>query len=1068
MRLIESHLSYIDVLVYLIRAQNAGVTIRRQPEETLVELFEVSPHTAAVMGAVGKLICSYPGSAISVPNSVFDDSSFRMELANFLSMMDKDVLAPSKTRKAGSEVVEERDTAHPRYITELLTGILRAVGRPADIERISKRIGDDVVLRKSKLPWRRSPLWLVIRVAMQITLDRNGLGRTMYKAFMLFLMNDLARQAPLHDTPNDVLQWVSAKLSRRLTKLDGEAPNWLSDAVLKICTDIRALLNQRWTQVQADEATSPTWNPSVLDFSADTQLTLDKSSEYINNALQTQCSERLPSTFRPKMRLRGTLKDFLSSDRTFFERARDDETYVTLYDLEREVGEGIDGWVARIPEAEINDACERLELLANNYSAAAKKAYVGNPEDLSRMIVTVVELWVALDKLVVKQIPMLCDYSPEIPVSLLEKLLLRDPSFLRRLLLSVEYIRQRACNAQYGYSVFSDTVNGQSFAVRYFDQSLKLQSLRSRILAGAALEREAKRQELAQLNEHYAELNREARNTEHSYSPNQYGYLKHDWFCSRCPIDAEMRRMKITVHEWPLPVGEQQVKRVVFELDCPVSFNMWRSAIFHLLVDLCSSGKECVNSCIDLGSYSGLQDYHQRHSRSRITLASDTMPFVKSRYHETSIPSDESTVCVNNGLTFYGFDTNASIRACAVSDTDNCDISSLCTLQLPVGPYQNLQSYLKGSTHMSNEVLCNQANCDKDLSIHEFMAFGHLRSGPFLQWLNILREIRANTLRFRHDEIHLLFAQTSGQVGTVTEAMELVWHRELCHVSFRRLLLKELDVLVRAVSGNWLEAMTMATVTFLVSRMLATDVADHDSDTDAQALDLLCNIRERTFSWVLELSKKLEDDCETESEDGCETESEGGCETESEDAYEAQKEDLRGRLRDVATICRSTFETGSIDSRKLLCSPRSLEIFLSCAIIIHDNTPLKLNALSATSRLLISRDRRLAWKLEQIVRDAIMKGDDGINSAIKHVWDARPDGLEWDFEYCSWFTSNTPVPVGSQSQEIWFDVLDGFLLVDGKPLGRLPLSFQQDSLFTYIFGGVSDHLTRHTDVANLQ
>ena len=56
------------------------------------------------------------------------------------------------------------------------------------------------------------------------------------------------------------------------------------------------------------------------------------------------------------------------------------------------------------------------------------------------MILTVVELWIALDKLVVKQVPILRDHSPEIPVSFLEKLLLHDPLFLRPLSLTVEYI----------------------------------------------------------------------------------------------------------------------------------------------------------------------------------------------------------------------------------------------------------------------------------------------------------------------------------------------------------------------------------------------------------------------------------------------------------------------------------------------------------------------------------------------------------------------------------------------------------------------------------------------------
>jgi len=1021
--------------VYLIRAQNAAVMFRRQPEETIVESFEVSPRTEAVMGAAGKLVCSYPGPAIAVPNNHLDDASFRAELANFLSKMDKDVLAVPTTRKAGSEVVEERDTTHPRYITELLTGILRAVGRPAEINRISKRIGDDVVWKDSKLPWRRSPLWLVIRVTMQTTLDRNGLGRNVYKTFMLFFMNDLAHQARLRDMSNEVLQWMSAKVSRRLTKLAVEAPEWLSEAVLETCTDIRVILNKRWTQVQAEEAISPAWNPSALDFSADTQLTLLGSTEYISNALETQYSASPPYRFEPKSRLRGALKDFLSADGTFFRRAFNDESYMTLYDLEREVGEGIDDWVASISELAIDDACERLELLANSYSSSAKQSYEGNPEDFSRMLLTVIELWIALDKLVVKQIPILRDYSPEIPISLLEQLLLRDPLHLRRLPLAVGYIRQRACKAQDGYFVFSDALDERSFSMRYFDQSPHLRSLRDRILDDARAVKEDKCWELAETNKRYATLCREAFFTSHTYVPDLYGQEVHDgWNCRSCILGDETMKMKISLHEWPLPTDPQHVARVVFELDCPVSFNMWRSVIFNLLVDVCSQSPKPVTPYIVLQDYSGLHGRYVNHSRSRITLASDTKPFTQSHYSTTFIPSEESEVCVNNGLTFYGFDKNASIRACAAFNA--CDISSRCAYQLPAGPYQNLQQYLKDTTHTSNEVLCNQANCHKDLSIHEFIAFGHLRSGSSLQWLNMLREVRANTLRFRRDEIHFLLAQASCQVGPVSQASKLEWHNELSRHSFQRSFLRELDVLVTSVSGNWLEAMTMATAALLVSRMLATDVKPRNTTTDAQALDLLHKIREETFSWVLELSRKLED------------------------ANEAERENLRGQLRVVAAICRSTFEVGLIDARQLLRAPRSFQILLSCAIIINNNTPAKLDALSTTSQLLISRDRRLAWKLEQIVSSFIEEGNYGIDSAVKHVLDAYREGEKWKraglSEGCSWFTSNTSASGGQQSQEITLNILNGTLLVNGRPLRRLPLTIQRDPLFTSIFGGVSD------------
>ena len=46
------------------------------------------------------------------------------------------------------------------------------------------------------------------------------------------------------------------------------------------------------------------------------------------------------------------------------------------------------------------------------------------------MLLTIIELWIALDKLVVEQIPILRDYSPKIPILLLEQLLLHDPLHL--------------------------------------------------------------------------------------------------------------------------------------------------------------------------------------------------------------------------------------------------------------------------------------------------------------------------------------------------------------------------------------------------------------------------------------------------------------------------------------------------------------------------------------------------------------------------------------------------------------------------------------------------------------
>ena len=1024
-----------DVLSYFIRAQNAAVIFRKCADATVVESFEVSPCAKAVMGSRGKLVCSYPGPAIAVPNEVFEDSLFISELAHFLCQMNEDNLdAAPKTHKAGSTVVEERDTVHPRYITELLTGILRGVGRPADIHRITKRIGDDVVWNNSRLPWRRSSLWLIIRVAIQTTIERNSLDRNLYKSFILFFMNELAQRALHHGMSNDVLQWVVAKISRRLMKMGDSATEWLSMAVLETCTDIRVLFDERWKRVQAIDAVSPLWTPSTLDLSADTRLSLLSSFRYISNVLLNSHFVSSSSSFKPKLRSRGKLDDFLSANGNFFQVAYQDEPYLTLYDVEREISLGIDEWVTGILTLDIDNASERLELLANDYSIAALQAYKNNPEDTSRMLLTVVELWIALDKLNTRQIPMFVDYSPEVPTSLLERLLLRHPENILRWRLAYEYIRTRHLNAKSGWSIFSDRADVNSFAVRYYNQSFELKTLKSTIVRDANFARRKKVEDLNDANVLHAQLREQVAHVDHDYRPSGKHVKKR---CGKCKLEQQIKGMTIGVHEWPLPSDSDRSATIIFELNCPVAFNMWRSLTLHLLVDLCSPSPKPLQPFVVLERYSSLHCYLVKHPRSRITLASDVKPFSKSHYSKTSIPSVEDRVCVNNALHFRYFDSVARIRTSNFFDT--LSLASRCSYHLASGPYQNLQPYLQDTTHTSNDVICNQAGCHKDLSLHEFVAFGHLRSGPSLQWFNILREIRANMLSFRREEVHMLVAQAACQVGPFSSDKKMIWHHELACSSFCWSLLNELETLVTAVSGNWLEGITMNTVSLLVSRLLAGPFTMKNGINIAhRAYQLLRIMREKTFTWVVELLAKFENTTD-----------------------ESEKVDLQSRLRDTAAICRSTFDVGEMnDLTQILNSSGDVEILFTCAIIIHDNTPVKLDSLSEMSRLLLERDRRLSWKLQHVIDGLIVEQacNNGIHLAVKRVWPTYRQGFDWrkyGIINCSWLASSTLKYKDEMSQHVWLDILDGSLLVDGKAMGRLPHTIQKHSLFTTIFPNVS-------------
>ncbi|KAG1816740.1 uncharacterized protein BJ212DRAFT_1480599 [Suillus subaureus] len=1029
---VESQISVMDnkdVLVYMIRAQNAAVVMRKLESDTIFESFEMSPDPTAVMGAKGKLICSYPGPAITVPDTNIDNATFPAELANFLVHMDEDVLDAAATRtKAKSTILEERDTTHPRYITELLTGILRGLGSIADVPRIRKRIGDDVLWDSAKLPWRRSPLWLVTRVALQTTLERSALGRTTYKSFILFFMARLTTIALDHDLSNDILHFMSAKIARRLFKLRSSASPELSQMLHKVTSDVRRILEERWGSVQGAQRASPHWAPETLRVLQDTHLSLNTSREYIRQALQNEHSSPKTTSFYPSHHTRGTIDDFLDAETSFLVAVYASEPSLALADFETAISSGIDDWVARVPLQSIDSVCVSIEACASAYSSRALTTYKGNPENLSIMLLTLFELWVAMDKIVVGQIPLLAEYSPEIPLTLWECLLIRKASGLDRLKKLHAYLKSRHCQASSRLSAFSFTNDDKSFSARYFSQSPKLQSLKVRIEADGQKQREKKLIELQTINGRYTDKEKRAENLSHTYRVSSRGKQVHEppRKCDKCRLEKEMRSMNITVHEWPLPASEKEAIAVVFELGCPIMLDMWRSTTFHVLVDVCTPQEEIshTNAFIILPDYHALQRYRQRHPRQRLTLASNAKPFTKCHYKTVRIPTEDvDSVCVNNGLVFQPFDTVTATWTANV--LQRCDSSKSCTFLVPKGPYDGLQQYLAGTSHTSNEVIANQADCHKDMTIHEFIAFGALRTGPRLQWMNVLRELRARTLNFRREEVHLLLAQAVSQVGPFSSDDGLIWHEELNSVPFLGALLGELEDLMASVEGNWLEAVTIDTIIMLVCRVLSST---QEESIKIRGYLLLRRIRTATFTLLTQLSGKMQA---------------GNEET-----------DLQGRVRDMAVTCRSTFDVDG-DASLLLTSNDDIKIFAYCAVMIYDNTPSQLSNFSQHSKLLLERDKRCCHALEPAIRRYAELHREGLDCAIAKIWGSYRPGTPWRALMAPnsrWLATQTAPSYSQSPQDVHINLISGCLLVDGKQLGRLPSMIVQHPTYQSIFG----------------
>ena len=121
------------------------------------------------------------------------------------------------------------------------------------------------------------------------------------------------------------------------------------------------------------------------------------------------------------------------------------------------------------------------------------------------------------------------------------------------------------------------------------------------------------------------------------------------------PLLPQAKGLKISVYEWPLPSSTSAAKAVVFELNCPMEFAEWRETTFMILHDmlsLTSTKSQTPQVHATLCDYMATKNVQGRNSTNRITLGSTTKSFLVSHYRSTSIPTDESTVCVNHGLTW--------------------------------------------------------------------------------------------------------------------------------------------------------------------------------------------------------------------------------------------------------------------------------------------------------------------------------------------------------------------------------------------------------------------------------
>ncbi|KAL7619655.1 hypothetical protein AAE478_010196 [Parahypoxylon ruwenzoriense] len=1048
---LASHLKQLrnlDLIILHVATQNAGIVIHKpvQPEysgSVLFEFFEASPKCEAVL-ASQTLSWTFPGTALLVPSSVFDDEAFLDSLSGFLEQASVESTRKFSEyiTKAGHAVAEDRETPDPSLITSLLTAILEANGRRISPKLLQKRVRDDVCWFSAS-PWRRLPYWLVLRVAIAryLAMMLGGThGRIQYK-FLVCIIHGIL----LHDTRRVVnieeQEFLKRKLCRRLYKLDRDH----LEQALSIQESFFTLSNTLTPQFNKliDTATArieSIWNNEKRVMTKTIPL-LPRRAKLEDQRLRLLLSR--PHLNYAQKRYRNTTWHGLPQAHISTQQPKEHikafgNKLLELFDEENRIHDSVSYPLTTYTDLSLR--CQQLHNTILKYINRVNQCYDGDVEQKSIMLLTLMETWVALDEAACAMFPLLRDFHPVFTPRLMEVLQFPLLSHILRARKVESYIQNRITESGGTQATVFDDPGKGCFAERYFDESPDsdlLADILAEIESAASQKRESKESEWRELSAEYDELTRQYDSATCIYTQSFDGlYSMHDdYSCRKCQLGKRISRMSIRAFESPLPESVVMAKTIIFELRCHEALAAYRDATWAILYRVAKEKQEPgIEPRLNLRDYSELCSYCE--VPGTISLASTTKSFLMTHYGRKGFPVTLDQVCLPNGLKLAYFDkaTCSWIGRKEIHPT----FEHHCKLELPKNsPFSSLlrsRSFdVYGDGPSSYEIASSYSSCPTGINPHEYMAIQFLLSGKRRRWITILTELGSSNLNLSTETTVLLLDHLAHQIGPSEDHEDPLGpiHCVFKDDSFCKVLLGQLSTKLETIASNWRETHLMEIIIMLALRVTAftSPFADMKCWVD-MAFGILSKARLIALGWARMLRKQMFD---------------------SRDLSNAQN--CQSYLRWAALLCKRTYAVYQTTTNKDL-EKDDLSTFIECSIAVYDNLPDDIESLGRVVKNSFVRDLRMMFDLKRRIRQSVEHhGQDAILDALHNLWPAS-ESMSVDsitFEAGNWLQIKLH-GLRDEVEVVSYNYVFGILLIDGQPLGRLPTDPQSTIILEELFG----------------
>lgn len=660
---------------------------------------------------------------------------------------------------------------------------------------------------------------------------------------------------------------------------------------------------------------------------------------------------------------------------------------------------------------------------------------------MSVFVLNVLHLWVLMDIAATEAYPLMRQYHPIFTPELLDVVQLEHLEDFDRLSIIQRHLKDRidACQADC-HDILSSDNSPNCFAAKSLVNSNGLQALYLEILQDSQQAREKKEQEWETISDECEQLSQELAALSCLCTGEPGDRTKDDIRnCTKCFLRRKRRRLEIQIHEDSLPIHETKAAKILFELSLPRWYEAYRNVTFKIIHDLAWPTRiEHDEPPLVLRDFIPLSKYQKARSvAGGVILASPTKSFLQTHWRAVQVlRGSVREVLRPHGPEFDLYDLDNKVWVQAI-DRHALTFQHLCGIVIPECLREKV---LPADSHppavangpSSYAVIANQRQCPQEMSIHEFSAYQTLLAGRSRRWMTMLVELGSSHLNFSSSETVRLFSQLALQAGPpgmrgLREAYQVFADDAFC---FR--LAEMIDQRLEAIKSNWREVSLMELCIALSQRLLA-----FTSSYEARELargSIQC-ARNSTLRWITRLRQELRN-------------AEDGATAERAAAYAFKS----------ALLCRQTF---ALISDQMTAEELQAYCEASLALQEHMTTGFENDSML---KMMVIQDTKM--DIRGIIYSSMQTHPLCLESAIIKSW--SESGNSTDTTFSSWtaternepwvvtrITTKVPFAMGqscSVNQTVHFNYVSGFLLVNGRPAGRLPERIRDSEEIRELFG----------------